>query len=98
MNTEEKVAILQSTKNWADAASSLQLKKGQRYPTPSPGSGDAVFYSSLLKENPNSPMAIIFVFEHGLLPNNEHDQLGLKYERVKKGTSAVGGTASPSRQ
>ena len=27
-------------------------KKGQRYPTESPGSGDYVFYDTLYKENP----------------------------------------------
>jgi len=33
------------------------LKPGQKYPTPTPGFGDRVFYESLLKRRPDSEMA-----------------------------------------
>lgn len=29
------------------------MKPGQKYPAPSPGAGDRVFYETLLKEKPN---------------------------------------------
>lgn len=35
-------------------SSTRYTKPGQTLPTPSPGSGDRVFYESLLKENPDS--------------------------------------------
>ena len=33
------------------------LKPGQKYPTPTPGFGDRVFYESLLKQRQDSEMA-----------------------------------------
>ena len=34
-----------------------QLKPGQKYPTPTPGFGDRVFYESLIRQRPTSEMA-----------------------------------------
>jgi hypothetical protein len=33
------------------------LKKGQKFPTPTPGFGDRVFYETLLRQRPDSAMA-----------------------------------------
>lgn len=33
------------------------LKPGQKFPTPTPGFGDRVFYETLLRQRPNSTMA-----------------------------------------
>lgn len=33
------------------------LKPGQKFPTPTPGFGDRVFYETLLRQRPNSAMA-----------------------------------------
>ena len=37
------------------------LKPGQKYPTPTPGSGDRVFYETLLRQRPDSHM-VCFAF------------------------------------
>jgi hypothetical protein len=34
-----------------------ELKPGQKFPTPTPGLGDRVFYESLLRQRPESVMA-----------------------------------------
>jgi hypothetical protein len=34
-----------------------KLKPGQKYPTPTPGFGDRVFYESLLRQRQDSEMA-----------------------------------------
>jgi hypothetical protein len=33
------------------------LKPGQKFPTPTPGFGDRVFYETLLRQRPDSAMA-----------------------------------------
>jgi hypothetical protein len=33
------------------------LKTGQKFPTPTPGNGDRVFYETLLRQRPDSEMA-----------------------------------------
>jgi len=33
------------------------VKPGQKFPTPTPGFGDRVFYETLLRQRPNSAMA-----------------------------------------
>ena len=33
------------------------LKPGQKFPTPTPGFGDRVFYETLLRQRPDSVMA-----------------------------------------
>jgi hypothetical protein len=49
-------------------SSSALTKPGQRFPTPSPGNGDRVFYESLLVQRPDSEMAqeVRFIFECSL--------------------------------
>jgi hypothetical protein len=34
-----------------------ELKPGQKFPTPTPGFGDRVFYETLLRQRPDSAMA-----------------------------------------
>ena len=36
---------------------SEELKPGQKFPTPTPGFGDRVFYETLLRQRPESAMA-----------------------------------------
>lgn len=36
---------------------SEELKPGQKFPTPTPGFGDRVFYETLLRQRPDSAMA-----------------------------------------
>jgi hypothetical protein len=39
---------------------------GQKFPTPSPGSGARVFYETLLREKPDCEMAMVWCVEHGV--------------------------------
>ena len=59
-------------------------KKGQRYPTESPGSGDYVFYDTLYKENPESAMALVWCIEHGVFSKEVAKQLHSKYLKAKE--------------
>lgn len=58
-------------------------KPGQRHATPSPGSGDRVFYESLFKEKPNSEMALVWCIEHGVLPAEEAKRVYAQYLKIK---------------
>eukprot|EP00606_Chrysophyceae_sp_TOSAG23-5_P000834 GSChrysophyteH2.ASY1.ANO1.1050.1 assembled CDS len=42
-------------------------RPGQKYPTPSPGNGDYVFYETLLKQKPGSHIAQEWCVYHGIL-------------------------------
>lgn len=46
-------------------------KPGQRFNTPSGGEGDRVFYESLLKQNPESMMAMEWCVHYGVLGDEE---------------------------
>ena len=41
-------------------------KPGQKFATPSPGSGARVFYETLLMEKPDCIMALAWCVEHGI--------------------------------
>ena len=77
-------------------------KKGQRYPTESPGSGDYVFYDTLYKENPESVMALVWCIEHGVFSKEVAKQLHPKYLKAKEvyiqrnKTGARGGASNAS--
>ncbi|CAM9867177.1 unnamed protein product, partial [Ectocarpus fasciculatus] len=43
------------------------FKTGQKYPTPSPGSGERVFYETLLEQKPTSEMAQDWCVAYGVL-------------------------------
>lgn len=47
------------------------FKPGQKFPTPSPGSGDRVFYDTLLQQRPDSEMAQEWCVSHGTLELEE---------------------------
>jgi hypothetical protein len=47
------------------------FKPGQKYPTPSPGSGDRVFYDTLYHQRPESEMAQEWCISHGTLELEE---------------------------
>ena len=50
----------------AAAATAFKLP-GQRYPTPSPGNGDRVFYETLIEQRPDSEMAQEWCVYYGVL-------------------------------
>jgi hypothetical protein len=47
---------------------------GQRYPTPKETDSLYIFYTSLLKQNPKSQMALRWCLEHGLIPKKRIPQ------------------------
>lgn len=48
---------------------------GQKFPTPSPGNGDRVFYESLLEQRPDSEMAQEWCVLYGILDEKRAAQL-----------------------
>ncbi|EED87161.1 predicted protein [Thalassiosira pseudonana CCMP1335] len=47
------------------------LKTGQKFPTPTPGNGDRVFYETLLRQRPDSEMAQEWCVNYGVLSEEE---------------------------
>ncbi len=72
--------------------SGVITKPGQKYPTPSPGNGDRVFYESLLEQDPESHMAQEWCVFYGVLPDEQATKL-LAIVLKRKGVVA---TASQS--
>lgn len=58
-------------------------KPGQRFATPSPGQGGRVFYESLYREKPSSPMALTYVIEYGVLLMDEAKREFPAYHKLK---------------
>jgi uncharacterized protein YycO len=55
--------------------SKVELKPGQKFPTPTRGFGDRVFYETLLKQNPDSEMAQEWCVNYGVLLRSEAERL-----------------------
>lgn len=70
---EEKVDVVNS--NQETLVSTSNYKVGQKFPTPSPGNGDRVFYETLLKQRPDSEMAQEFCIQYGVLPWDDAEKL-----------------------
>merc|ERR1712190_380342 len=67
------------------------FKEGQRFLTPPAADSTRAFYESLLKENPDSKIAVKFCVEYGVLPIDSHKKLLKKYNHLKeKGAFSVG--------
>merc|ERR1712072_1277274 len=60
-----------------------RFKDGQKNVTPPVADPTRGFYESLLKENPDSKIAIKFCIEHGVLAKEEHAQVLKKYNKLK---------------
>lgn len=79
-------------------ASSLVItfsKAGQRYPTPSPGAGQRVFYESLWNEKQlASPMSLIYMIENGCFPAEQAEALQPQYLAAKKKGGAIEAAAA----
>ena len=56
-------------------------KKGQTKDIPQDGLYK--FYTSLLKQNPNSKMAMKWCLEHGLVPEKDIDSITKKIQKLK---------------
>eukprot|EP01031_Cornospumella_fuschlensis_P024359 gene24359-29444_t len=64
-------------------------KAGQKFPTPSPGNGDRVFYESLLQQRPESEMAQEWCVSYGILPLAQHNKVYIQVCK-RKGVKPVG--------
>ena len=71
---------------------STELKPGQKYPTPTRGVGDRVFYETLLKQNPSSAMAQEWCVNYGVLSREDASKLHRKV--MKRKGKPVKGTAN----
>ena len=49
--------VLSSKNNNESSIETSERKTGQKFPTPTPGYGDRVFYETLLRQRPDSIMA-----------------------------------------
>lgn len=72
---------------------STDLKPGQKYPTPTRGFGDRVFYETLLKQNPSSAMAQEWCVNYGVLSREEATKL-YKVVMKRKGKPISSSSAS----
>eukprot|EP01038_Epipyxis_sp_PR26KG_P009567 gene9567-12885_t len=54
------------------------FKPGQKYPTPSPGNGDRVFYETLYQQKPESEMAQEWCLAYGILDYDEAEELNYR--------------------
>lgn len=83
-------------------SSTVILKINQKYPTPSRGAGDRVFYESLFKEKSDSDMALIYCIEYGILSAQEAERLSDSYQeavqRKRKGVAKSSGTKEKKRR
>ena len=62
------------------------FKAHQRFPTPSNGTGAREFYSSLFRERgTKSPMALVWLIEHGCMKDSEMAKYGADYAKIKAG-------------
>mmetsp|Transcript_14242 Transcript_14242/g.29744 ORF Transcript_14242/g.29744 Transcript_14242/m.29744 type:complete len:101 (-) Transcript_14242:188-490(-) len=75
------------------------LKPGQKYPTPTPGFGDRVFYESLLKQRQTSEMAQDWCLNYGILSHKKAEKLlVIVTERKRRQRMGItGGSAAKSR-
>ena len=77
-----------------------ELKPGQKYPTPTPGFGDRVFYETLLRQRPDSVLAQEWCVNYGVLPEEEAAKLYKKMLKRKKngGTAASSSSSAPVKK
>mmetsp|Transcript_36490 Transcript_36490/g.71776 ORF Transcript_36490/g.71776 Transcript_36490/m.71776 type:complete len:107 (-) Transcript_36490:369-689(-) len=77
---------------------SASFKPGQKYPTPTPGFGDRVFYETLHRQRPDSLMAREWCLAYGVLSQKEAAKLAKGASSGGKSTKrASGGSVSKSR-
>jgi hypothetical protein len=75
----------------------LNFKTGQRYPTPSPGSGDRVFYETLLTQKASSEMAQDWCVAYGVLDEKQAAKL---YDLIlnRKGKKSVSNSPAAKKK
>lgn len=58
-------------------------KKFQRYPSPDENDSLYIYYTTLLKQRPDSKLAVTWLTEHGLLEGNEREKIEIIYSKLK---------------
>ena len=76
-------------------------KPGQKYPQPTPGAADRVFYETLLEQKPESMMAKQWCLEHGCVDKEVAERLvkelaGYKPGRLGSRPAASAAASSPA--
>ncbi len=72
----------------------IHWKAGQKFPTPSPGNGDRVFYETLYQQKPSSEMAQEWVLTYGILSHADAQKLFDKVNKRKNGPSSSSAAAA----
>ena len=75
----------------------IHWKAGQKFPTPSPGNGDRVFYETLYQQKPSSEMAQEWVLTYGILSHADAQKLFDKVNKRKNGPSSSSSSAAASK-
>eukprot|EP00924_Labyrinthula_sp_SR-Ha-C_P007167 snap_masked-scaffold_8-processed-gene-11.6-mRNA-1 protein AED:0.06 eAED:0.06 QI:0/-1/0/1/-1/1/1/0/88 len=83
VKTEIKEEVKKETGKNGSQIGAIKFKVGQKRETPPPASGSRVFYESLYKENPKSFMALKWVVEHGVLPEDQCKAAVKQLEKMK---------------
>mmetsp|Transcript_11708 Transcript_11708/g.21650 ORF Transcript_11708/g.21650 Transcript_11708/m.21650 type:complete len:116 (-) Transcript_11708:276-623(-) len=71
-----------------------KLKPGQKFPTPTPGNGDRVFYETLLAQRPTSEMAQEWCVAYGVMEEKDA-QKAFKAMVKRKGTGKAASRTPP---
>lgn len=74
----------------------VELKPGQKFPTPTRGFGDRVFYETLLRQKPESEMAQEWCVNYGVLPLVDAERL-YKVILKRKGKAVPSSITSKSK-
>eukprot|EP00590_Aulacoseira_subarctica_P006875 CAMPEP_0172417676 /NCGR_PEP_ID=MMETSP1064-20121228/4208_1 /TAXON_ID=202472 /ORGANISM="Aulacoseira subarctica , Strain CCAP 1002/5" /LENGTH=131 /DNA_ID=CAMNT_0013156165 /DNA_START=29 /DNA_END=421 /DNA_ORIENTATION=+ len=94
VKNEAKITIVKKETKKETKKEVEELKPGQKYPTPTPGFADRVFYETLLRQRPGSEMAQEWCVSYGVLPDDEAIKL---YDKVmKRKKIKTGGSPSKS--
>jgi len=91
--SKRKADEMEEDEGFADGDARKNFKEGQKFVTPINGDSTRGFYESLLKEKPNSHLAIRYCVENGLFSSDKHEALLKKYFELK-----ATGIFNPNRQ
>jgi hypothetical protein len=72
---KESVPEMKDEESSNTQSQAVSYKPGQKFPTPSPGSGDRVFYDTLILQRPESEMAQEWCVSHGTLDFAEAERI-----------------------
>lgn len=74
-----------------------RFKPGQKYPTPSQGAADRIFYESLLAQVPDSPMAQDWCVAYGIIEDEKEAKRLAALVQKRKADAKVGIISPPPK-